>query len=128
MTTDPYATTGPRETAGAWAGEQPTAPYLDALVGFGFRGPGRFHVPGHKGGVGADPGLRHALGDRALAIDIPQDISFGSQIRSYVLHPYTMVNDHRTNIKIGNAQAVLDGDLDGFVRAWLEAHARAGRN
>lgn len=54
--------------------EQPTAPYLDALVGFGFRGPGRFHVPGHKGGAGADPGLRHALGDRALAIDIPQDI------------------------------------------------------
>ena len=41
-----------------------------------------------------------------------QDISFGSQIRSYVLHPYTMVNDHRTNLKIGNAQGVLDGDLD----------------
>lgn len=54
--------------------EQPTAPYLDALVGYGFRGPTRFHVPGHKGGPGADPGLRHALGDRALALDIPQDI------------------------------------------------------
>jgi lysine decarboxylase len=54
--------------------EQPTAPYLDAVVGYGFRGPGRFHVPGHKGGPGADPGLRHALGDSALAIDIPQDI------------------------------------------------------
>jgi lysine decarboxylase len=54
--------------------EQPTAPYLDAVVGYGFRGSGRFHVPGHKGGPGADPGLRHALGDRALAIDIPQDI------------------------------------------------------
>src|SRR4051794_12180571 len=54
--------------------EQPTAPYLDAVVAYGFRGPGRFHVPGHKGGPGADPGLRHALGERALAVDIPQDI------------------------------------------------------
>ena len=54
--------------------EQPTAPYLDALVAHAFRGTGRFHVPGHKGGPGADPALRFALGDRALAIDIPQDI------------------------------------------------------
>jgi arginine decarboxylase len=54
--------------------EQPTAPYLDAVVAYGFRGPGRFHVPGHKGGPGADPGLRYALGDRVLGIDIPQDI------------------------------------------------------
>jgi lysine decarboxylase len=56
------------------AGEQPTAPYLDAVVAYGFRGPGRFHVPGHKGGPGADPGLRHALGGDALAVDVPQDI------------------------------------------------------
>lgn len=54
--------------------EQPTAPYLDAVVGYGFRGAGRFHVPGHKGGHGADPGLRHALGEDALLLDIPQDI------------------------------------------------------
>lgn len=54
--------------------EQPGAPYLDAVVAYGFRGPGRFHVPGHKGGPGADPGLRFALGDRALAIDVPKDI------------------------------------------------------
>ncbi|QEC47751.1 amino acid decarboxylase [Baekduia soli] len=54
--------------------EQPTAPYLDAVVGYGFRGSGRFHVPGHKGGPGADPGLRHAIGDDALLLDIPQDI------------------------------------------------------
>jgi lysine decarboxylase len=54
--------------------EQPSAPYLDAVVAYGFRGPGRFHVPGHKGGEGADPGLRHAIGDNALLIDIPQDI------------------------------------------------------
>ena len=53
---------------------QPAAPYLDALVAHAFRGTGRFHVPGHKGGPGADPALRFALGDRALAVDIPQDI------------------------------------------------------
>jgi peptide chain release factor 2 len=48
-----------------------------------------------------------------------QDVNFGSQIRSYVLHPYTMVKDHRTNHEIGNVQAVLDGNLDDFVRAYL---------
>lgn len=54
-------------------GRQPTAPYLDALVAHGFRGSTRFHVPGHKGGEGADSGLRHAIGDNALLLDIPQD-------------------------------------------------------
>jgi arginine decarboxylase len=54
--------------------DQPAAPYLDAVIGYGTRGPGRFHVPGHKGGQGADPGLRFGLGDRALWLDIPQDI------------------------------------------------------
>jgi arginine/lysine/ornithine decarboxylase len=54
--------------------EQPTAPYLDALVAYAFRGSARFHVPGHKGGSGADPGLVHAVGPRALAADVPQDI------------------------------------------------------
>jgi len=48
-----------------------------------------------------------------------QNVDFGSQIRSYVLHPYTMVKDHRTNVEAGNAQGVLDGDLDGFIRAYL---------
>ncbi len=48
-----------------------------------------------------------------------QDVGWGSQIRSYVLHPYTMVKDHRTNVEAGNAQGVLDGDLDDFVRAEL---------
>ena len=52
------------------------------------------------------------------------DVNFGSQIRSYVLHPYTMVKDHRTDFEVGNANGVLDGDLDGFVRAWLEANAK----
>lgn len=44
---------------------------------------------------------------------------WGSQIRSYVLHPYQLVKDHRTDYEVGNAQAVLDGALDGFMEAWL---------
>ena len=54
-----------------------------------------------------------------------QDVNFGSQIRSYVLHPYTMVKDHRTDFEVGNAERVLDGDLDGFVHAYLLASAKA---
>ncbi len=69
----------------------------------------------------------HELREQALAKERgeAQDISFGSQIRSYVLHPYTMVNDHRTNLKIGNAQSVLDGDLDGLIHAYLLGRAAA---
>jgi peptide chain release factor 2 len=48
-----------------------------------------------------------------------QDVNFGSQIRSYVLHPYTLVKDHRTGFEMGDAARVLDGDLDGFARAYL---------
>jgi arginine decarboxylase len=54
--------------------KQPTAPYLEAVTAYGFRGSTRFHVPGHKGGQGADPGLGVALGPRALLLDVPQDI------------------------------------------------------
>jgi peptide chain release factor 2 len=52
-----------------------------------------------------------------------QDVNFGSQIRSYVLHPYTIVKDHRTGYEMGDVQRVLDGDLDGFVRAFLLSNA-----
>lgn len=51
------------------------------------------------------------------------DINFGSQIRSYVFHPYKMVKDHRTGFEVGNVDSVMDGDLDGFVEAYLKQTA-----
>jgi peptide chain release factor 2 len=53
-----------------------------------------------------------------------QDVNFGSQIRSYVLHPYSIVKDHRTDFEMGDTARVLDGDLDGFVRAYLLKSAK----
>jgi peptide chain release factor 2 len=55
-----------------------------------------------------------------------QDVNFGSQIRSYVLHPYTIVKDHRTGHEMGDVQRALDGDLDDFVRAFLLSNASSG--
>ena len=65
---------GPDPRSEEEASEQPAAPYLDAVVAYAFRGTARYHVPGHKGGPGADPGLRKAIGLDALAADVPQDI------------------------------------------------------
>ncbi|MEW5983575.1 MAG: peptide chain release factor 2 [Acidobacteriota bacterium] len=52
-----------------------------------------------------------------------KDIAFGSQIRSYVLHPYQLVKDHRTKEQVGDVQRVLDGDIDGFIKSYLKAKA-----
>lgn len=53
-------------------------------------------------------------------------IDFGSQIRSYFLHPYQMVNDHRTSLKTSNVHAVLDGDLNGLIESFLLSAQGAG--
>ena len=52
------------------------------------------------------------------------DINFGSQIRSYVFHPYKMVKDHRTNYEAGNVDAVMDGDIDGFIEEYLRSRSK----
>ena len=54
---------------------------------------------------------------------VQQEIAWGSQIRSYVFQPYTMVKDHRTNFEVGNISAVMDGDLDGFINEYLKANS-----
>ena len=51
---------------------------------------------------------------------VHQAIEWGSQIRSYVFHPYNLVKDHRTNVETGNIQAVMDGDLDIFIEGYLQ--------
>ena len=55
---------------------------------------------------------------------VQKEIAWGSQIRSYVFHPYTMVKDHRTNYEVGNIGAVMDGDLNGFINAYLQMKAK----
>ena len=58
--------------------------------------------------------------------DTKMDIGWGSQIRSYVFHPYNMVKDHRTKEESGNVSAVMDGDINKFIRAFLMS--QLGRN
>jgi peptide chain release factor 2 len=53
-------------------------------------------------------------------------IEWGSQIRSYVFQPYTMVNDHRTETKVGDVQSVMNGDLNPFIKSYLLQEANAG--
>ena len=55
---------------------------------------------------------------------VQMEIGWGSQIRSYVFHPYSMVKDHRTSFEVGNTSAVMDGDLDGFINAFLIAKSK----
>ena len=62
---------------------------------------------------------------KALVEATKADNSWGNQIRSYVFQPYTMVNDHRTELKIGDVHAVMDGDLDRFIEAYLKASGGA---
>jgi peptide chain release factor 2 len=65
--------------------------------------------------------MKEAKRDKEMAAlyDAKGEIQFGSQIRSYVMHPYQMVKDHRTNFEVGNINAVLDGKLDGFIEEYL---------
>ena len=77
--------------------------------------------------------LRSKLYERALqerqdelasVVGDKKETTWGSQIRSYVLHPYTLVKDHRTGLEKGNVQAVLDGDIDDFIMEYLRFRAR----
>ncbi len=63
--------------------------------------------------------IRKKEEEAAAFAEDKKEIGWGSQIRSYVLHPYRMVKDHRTGFETGNTDAVLDGDLDGFIEAYL---------
>lgn len=73
--------------------------------------------------------VARARTEREAELDVlrgeKRDIGFGSQIRSYVLHPYQMVKDHRTSAEVANVQAVLDGDLGRFIEAELRRKAQA---
>jgi peptide chain release factor 2 len=89
----------------------------------------------HKNRATAMKMLKAALYQRALEEQEKEkaklestktDIGWGSQIRSYVFQPYTMVNDHRTDLKLGDVQAVMNGDLDPFIQAYLKEFGGAG--
>lgn len=69
--------------------------------------------------------LEEQEAEKAKLESTKTDIGWGSQIRSYVFQPYTMVNDHRTELKLGDVQAVMDGDLDPFIEAYLKEFGAA---
>ena len=71
--------------------------------------------------------LNKQLAKKAELEAAKADVSFGSQIRSYVFQPYTMVNDHRTELKITDIQKVMDGDVDPFIEEFLKQAAAAER-
>ena len=90
----------------------------------------------HKNKAQAMKMLRAALYQRAVEEreaerreleDTKKDIAWGSQIRSYVLQPYTMVKDHRTGVEVGNVNAVLDGSIDPFIEAFLRENGGSAR-
>ena len=56
-----------------------------------------------------------------------REIAWGNQIRSYVFCPYTLVKDHRTNYEIGNVQAVMDGEIDGFIESYLKLELKKNK-
>ena len=64
---------------------------------------------------------------RAVLEATKTDNSWGNQIRSYVFQPYTMVNDHRTELKVGDVQRVMNGDLDAFIEAYLKKFGGSAR-
>lgn len=89
----------------------------------------------HKNKDAAMKVLRSRLYQRALEERQAKDaeragtkmeIGFGSQIRSYVLAPYRLIKDHRTNFEVGDVDRVLDGDLDGFIEAYLQSFVKRG--
>jgi len=68
--------------------------------------------------------LRKKEAEMAALRGEQQEIAWGSQIRSYVFHPYSLVKDHRTGVEVGSVQAVMDGDIDVFISAYLREKAR----
>lgn len=71
-----------------------------------------------------DRALQERQAELASVVGEKKESAWGSQIRSYVLHPYTLVKDHRTNYEKGNIQAVLDGDINGFIMEYLRQKAK----
>jgi len=70
--------------------------------------------------------MKKRADEQAERENLKKDIAWGSQIRSYVLHPYRMVKDHRTGEEVGDTDRVLDGDIDPFIEAWLKGKLAEG--